>query len=73
MMLELLKDFIITYDEYALFMQNNFSFVDTSSSLGFAIYILILILFLNIITYIFRFIIEIIKVARSLAHRKSIF
>ncbi len=72
-MLELLNNFIITYDEYVLYMQTNFSFVDTSSSLGFAIYILILILFLNIITYVFKFILEIIKVARSLAHRKSMF
>lgn len=65
-MLELLNNFIITYSEYSTFLQENFIFVNPNSEIAFLSYILVLILLFNIIKFFLQYMLELLKVIKSL-------
>ena len=73
-MLEILNNFIITYADYMTFLQENFKFVDPYSDIAFLSYILVLILLFSIIKFFLQYMLELLKVIKSLfSHRKSRF
>lgn len=72
-MLEILKGFIVTYEDYCLFMTENFSFINPQTEIGFLIYVLTLILLFNIFKFFLTYILEIIKLLKSLLTRRRYF
>lgn len=65
-MLDLLNNFIITYSEYSTFLQENFTFVNPNGEIAFLSYILVLILLFNIIKFFLQYMLELLKVIKSL-------
>lgn len=73
-MLNILNNFIITYSEYSVFLEKNFTFVNPNSEIAFLSYILVLILLFNIIKFFLQYMLELLKVIKSLfSNRKGHF
>lgn len=68
-MINILNDFLISYDDYIIWLGENFKNVDTTSSIAFIGYILILILLFNILKFFFEAFIQIVKIFKSMGRR----
>lgn len=65
-MLKLLNNFIISYTEYSTYLEENFAFVDPNSGIAYLSYILVLILLFNIIKFFLQYMLELLKIIKSL-------